>query len=85
MQSNNLNGSKVKMEKRLTTLEINQTHIMSEINDIKIQVSNHIPTQIKEFKRDVNEDFEKFNRRLWAFIATFAMSLLGLLLTVIFK
>ena len=77
-------NGKVKVEKRFTALEINQTHIISQVDDIKDQVNNHIPTQISDFRDHINSDIDKLNKRLWIFISTFALSLLSLLLAIVF-
>ena len=75
----------IQLENRLTKLEANVEYVVK-------QVDNHIPTSILETKaliiekhNDLQESVDALNTKLWAFIVTFTLSLLGLLLTIIFK
>jgi hypothetical protein len=67
-------GNGKKLEHRLTTLE-------KDVEYIKRQVDNHIPTALAELQKSV----DGMSTRLWGFIVSFALALLALLLTIIFK
>ena len=62
-----------KIEKRLVTLEVLMTDTREDLKEIKNKVSNEIPHQIENLKKDFS-DF-KLSNKSW---------LIGILITLIF-
>ena len=77
-KKNNNRKTRVECEHRFTKLEEFKDNMENDIKDIKSQITNHIPTAIKEIERKLNK------RPSWTvmFIIT---ALLGLVMFLLGK
>lgn len=55
------NNGKIELEKRLTTVEVNQKYLREDLTKTKDYVTNHIPTAIKELDKKL-DNFRNANR-----------------------
>ena len=69
------NGNKVKMEHRVTKLEVCHDFVCEKIENIELQVTNHIPTELKAIRAVINK------RPTW--LMSGVMTLLGILITTL--
>ena len=70
-------------EERLTKLETRVTHIDDTVKDIQNQVSNHIPTDIKELRRELYE-FKLYQSKLFVGLLTAViLTLIGVICNIV--
>ena len=74
------NGNKIKIYERLATLEQCFRGQTDEINDIKLQVNNHIPSQINNLKDKIDNGFAGINTKIWAVFISIFFILVGLVI-----
>lgn len=73
-------GNNKQLEHRLTKLETNYLNIQSQLNDIKSQVSNHLPSQMAKMEHDLNQKIdtnEECSDKKFDSIKTWLIGLLG--------
>jgi len=59
--------------------------IKSDIMDIKVQVFNHIPTHIKELKKDFNDYKLSNSKWLISILISIVFVFVGLIMNLVFK
>ena len=70
-------------EERLTKLETRVTHIDDTVKDIQNQVSNHIPTDISELRRELYE-FKLYQSKLFVGLLTAViLTLIGVICNIV--
>jgi len=72
-------------DKDIEAVKADVRWIKSDIIDIKVQVFNHIPTYIKELKKDFNDYKLSNSKWLIGILISIVFVFIGLIINLVFK
>ena len=76
----NINGNgKVKLEHRVTTLEVDNMYVKNDMEYVKLQVSNHIPTQINDIDKKLDKFISTNRKQFISILVSIILMLLGIM------
>lgn len=75
--------SKPQQEERLATLETRVQHIDETVRNIQLQVTNHIPSEIKEVRTELHEFKLQQSKLFVEILVTTIATLIGVVISLV--